>query len=273
MANKKMKVGIIGCGTIGTALAEAIEQRFGRQARLVALSDIDSAKAKKLRAQCVLRPPIVNQDELIKKSDLIIEAAAAKSALEIARNALARKKDILLMSIGGILENAEELFRKAEVNKCRIYLPSGAIGGLDAVKAAAISKITHATLITRKPPQGLAGAPYLKEHNIDVTAIKDETVIFEGTAAEAVKGFPQNVNVCALLSLAGIGPKKTRVRIIADPHTTANSHEIEVAGDFGRLWVKTENLPSPANPKTSILAFLSAIATLQGILGKVKIGT
>jgi len=134
-------------------------------------------------------------------------------------------------------------------------------------------KIDKATLTTRKPPKGLVGAPYLIEHNIDISSLADELVVFQGNALEAIKGFPKNVNVCAILSLAGIGAKETTVKIITSPTYMSNSHEVELEGDFGKLKSITENVPSPTNPKTSYLASLSAVAMLNTILGAIKIGT
>ena len=145
---------------------------------------------------------------------------------------------------------------------------------MDGVKSARIGEVSKVTLTTRKPPQGLKGAPYVVENNIDLDAIMEERVIFDGTAEEAVSGFPKNINVSAILSIAGVGPKKTLVRIITSPEYTVNSHEIEVEGAFGRLVSRTENVPFPDNPKTSFLAALSAVATLKQLLDEsVKVGT
>ena len=155
----------------------------------------------------------------------------------------------------------------------RVYLPSGAVCGIDGLKSCRAGSIYSVTLTTRKPPRGLEGAPYLKEKNIRLSDIKGETVIFDGTAREAIKGFPQNVNVCAALSLAGIGADKTRVRIMTSPEYTKNIHEVRIEGDSGNISTRTENVPSKANPKTSQLAVFSAIATLEGIAKSVRVGT
>lgn len=274
MENKKIKIGIIGCGTIGSQLAGAIEKKFSDRAELSALCDIDKDKAERLKTNSSSNPQILSIGGLIKVCDLIIEAASAKISYEVAKSTLKQCKDVMIMSAGGILDRAEELFSLAQTNNSHIFLPSGAIAGLDAVKAASMAKINKATLITRKPAQGLKGAPYLIENKIDLSRIKEETVIFEGKASEAIKGFPKNVNVCAALSLAaGITAQETRVKIVTSPDYKANIHEIQVEGDFGKLVARTENVPSPANPKTSFLASLSAIATLKNILDVVKIGT
>ena len=273
IGNKKTKIGIVGCGTIGSQLAKAVEEKFHEQAELCAVCDIDRNKAESLKEKISPYSQILSLDALVDASDLVIEAATAKVSFAVAKKALEQNKDVMVMSVGGILGQAEELFALAQNRASRIFLPSGAIAGLDAVKAAAMSNISKATLITRKPPQGLTGAPYLKQKNIDLSGIEEETVVFAGAASEAVKGFPKNVNVCAALSLAGIGPEKTKVKIITSPEYKANIHEIQLEGDFGRLVARTENLPSPDNPKTSFLAALSAIATLKSILDVVKIGT
>lgn len=267
-----MKIGIIGCGTIGSALAEAIEERFSKTAQLAALCDIDQEKARRLAGSLKSNPLIVGLEELIQRSDLAVEAASAAISGEVARKAITAGKDVMVMSVGGLLEE-RGLFEEARKGGRCIYVPSGALCGLDGVKSASGAKIDKVTLTTKKPPKSLAGAPYLAEKGIDLQDIKQETVLFEGSAREAVKGFPKNVNVAAALSLAGIGPEKTRIRIITSPHYQANVHEVEVEGEFGKLVARTENVPSPQNPKTSFLAVLSAIATLGGILDKVKIGT
>jgi len=178
----------------------------------------------------------------------------------------------MIMSVGGLIES-EGLLEEARKKNIRVYFPSGAICGIDGLKAARLSRIDAVTLTTRKPPGGLEGAPYLKEKNIDIHSIKTEEVLFSGNPLEAVKGFPKNVNVASILSLAGIGAKKTKVRIVTSPEYTKNVHEIEITGDFGRITTKTENVPSDKNPKTSKLAILSAIATLKSIAESVRMGT
>jgi len=268
----RLKVGIIGCGVIGSALAEAIEDRFSKSADLVAVCDLDEEKSRKLIDSLKTKPQILSIDKLIDISELIIEAAGKQVSGDIAYKALQHRKDIMVMSVGGLIER-QDVLRMAEQGTSHLYVPSGAICGLDGVKAASIGKIKSATLTTRKPPRGLEGAPYIIDKRIDLKKIRSETLIFEGTASRAVTAFPKNINVCAALSLAGIGAQKTRVKIFTSPDYKANIHEIQVEGDFGKLVTRTENIPSPANPKTSFLAPLSAIATLKNILDVVKIGT
>ena len=269
---KKLKIGIIGCGTIGSEIAKACKTRMRGAIDLVGICDTDREKIELLQKTLKAKVPALKADDIIKKSDLVVEAASALISADIIKKAIKNKKDVLVMSVGGLLGN-EKLLEKAAKSGVRVYMPSGAICGIDGLKSASVGKIDSVSLITRKNPKGLSGAPYLKNKNINIWDIKEETVIFDGNAADAIKGFPQNVNVCAVLSLAGLGAKNTRVRIITSPGYVKNIHEVEIAGEFGRITTKTENMPSKTNPKTSQLAVFSAIATLQGIAENIRIGT
>ena len=268
-----IKVGIIGCGTIGRELSKACQKKFVEEVTLEALADVDAVKAKKLQKELKPRPQIVPFDTLIKRCDLIIEAASTHVSYDIAKKALRLGKDIMVMSVGGILGKEKELLQLARTHHCCLYIPSGGVIGIDGLKAARIGKIHRVTLTTRKPPQGFEDAPYVIKHNINLKNLKEEKVLFDGNALAAVKGFPKNINVSATLSMAGIGPEKTKVKIIACPHMLVNVHEAYVVGDFGSFYARTENFPSEQNPKTSRLAILSAVATLERILKNVKIGT
>lgn len=268
----KLKVGIIGCGTIGSEMARACQTRLNSSVDLAGICDLIEEKALLLQKSLKNKTPVLKLDDLIKRSDLIVEAAGARISAEILKKAIKGKKDVLIMSIGGLLGN-EGLLNKAEEAGIKVYLPSGALCGIDGLKSASVGRIDSVTLTTRKPPKGLTGAPYVTKNNIDLPSIKEETVIFEGTADDAVKGFPQNVNVAAILSLAGLGKAKTLVRIVTSPDYTKNIHEVEIKGESGNITTRTENLPSKVNPKTSQLAVFSAVATLEGIVKNVRIGT
>ena len=272
MKNKKLKVGIIGCGTMGRAIAAACQKDLFGSIELAALCDIDEEKALALAKTLKRRVPVLGMSELIKKSALVVEAASASISAKVLSSCLSAKRDCLIMSVGGLV-GREKLLIGATAAGVRVYIPSGAISGIDGLKSAMTSQVTSVTLTTRKPPKGLTGAPYLKENCIDLSKIEGETVIFEGSAEEAVKGFPQNVNVSAVLSLAGIGAKKTKVRIVTSPEYVGNVHEVEIVGASGRITTRTENLPSATNPKTSALAIFSAIATLKSAASSVRIGT
>lgn len=260
---RKLKIGIVGCGAIGSKIAQTIEKDLKRNAELMAICDKDIEKAEQLKGRLNKRVRVLPLSELIKKSDFVIEAASAGVSAKVAEEAISSGKDVLLMSVGGLLKR-EDIFQKARRRGVSLYLPSGAICGLDGLKAAAVSGIKKITLTTRKPANALPAR---------FANIKEETVIFSGNACEAVKEFPQNINVAATLSLAGLGAEKTFVRIIASPDITRNTHEVEIESEAGRIFSRTENVPSLKNPKTSYLAVLSAIATLRQIFDTVKIGT
>lgn len=266
-----IKAGIIGCGTIGKVIAGAVTGRFAGKVKLCGVCDADEEKARALLAGLKADADILSRERLIERCDLIIEAASGKVSYEIAKEALEAGKDVMIMSTGGLL-GKPDIFELAVKKNAKIYLPSGAICGLDGIKSAMMAKVASVTLTTRKPPSGLEGAPYIVENKIDLKGIKKETVIFEGTAEQAVRGFPKNVNVSATLSLCGLGGKNTKVRIVTSPEYKSNSHQIEAEGDFGKLKAVTENVPTPGNPKTSYLAALSAVATLKNIVVSSKIG-
>lgn len=257
---KKLRIGIVGYGTIGRAVAEFCKDELSDKIKIAGVFDIDKNKAT-----------VRSLDALIKRSDLLVETASVSIVPELLKKALDAGRDVLVMSSGGVAGNPG-LLDLAKKKGCKVYLPSGAVCGLDGVKAASLGRIKSIILTTRKPKEALAGAPYIEERNIDLDSIKKETVIFEGSASEAARAFPKNINVCATLSIAGIGAALTRVRIICSP-VKKNIHEIELKGDCGNISIRTQNLPSPGNPRTSYLAALSAAAALKDIVGNVRVGT
>lgn len=259
-----MKIGIIGCGIIGTEIAKFADSAGGIDA--VCLYDIDKAKSKILQRK-IQKAHAVSLEELIEHSDLIIEAASPKAMIKILKECIDKKKNIMVMSTAGFIGNTK-LIEDAEKRGIKIFMPSGAIAGIDAVKAASLANIHSITLKTTKNPLSLDGAPYIVNNNIDLASLKKETTIFSGTAEEAAKAFPKNINVSATLALAISldAFNKVKVDIVADPKQKTNQHEIIVHGDFGTITTKTENMPSPNNPKTSFLAALSAVAKLKEIL-------
>ncbi|MDD5020163.1 MAG: DUF108 domain-containing protein [Candidatus Omnitrophica bacterium] len=269
---KKLKVGIIGCGAIGTSLAKIIESRFSEKFCVVAVCDAQIAKAKALLRIC-LRAKVLEARRLIAASDLVIEASSASVSYRFARQALSAGKSILVMSIGGILGKEKGLFAISRKTGARFLLPSGAICGLDGIRALSAVGISSLTLNTSKPPKALAGAAFFKTHKVDLSGIRKKTLIFSGYADQAVRFFPQNINVVALLQLAA-GPRvKVKVQIWADPALCRNVHEIDVESKAARLKISCENTASPDNPKTSYLAILSAAASLAGFSDVVRIGS
>jgi len=271
MATKKLKIGIVGCGAIGSTLAVLLQKKFAKNIKIVALCDIDMKRARLLAGK-VKEADAVSLEKLIKASDLVVESASAKVSFEIAQKALYAGKEVLVMSVGGILGKEKRLFDLAEKKKTKIFFPSGAVCGLDGIRALSLSKIKKITLTTMKPPQGLKGASYLLKHNISLDGITGDKVVFQGSAMEAVRAFPQNINVVAVLSLAAKGQVTPRVKIVASRSLKRNVHIIEVDSDAAHLKINCENVPSPDNPRTSYLAILSALAVIAGILDPVKIG-
>jgi aspartate dehydrogenase len=257
----RMKVGLVGCGNIGADLCIAL-QKGEIAADIVALTDADPGRAKVLQRSFHLAAEIGPLDDTVAAADFVVECAVMGAVKGVVEACIRQHKDCLIMSVGGLMMNPE-LLDQAKTNSIQIRVPSGALCGLDGIRAAMQAGLHSVTLTTRKPPKGLAGAPWLVQQEIDVMKLTQPTVVFEGSAYEAVKAFPANVNVAAALSLAGIGPHETRVRVIADPNATENIHEVHAEGAFGRLQTTTVNLPSPRNPKSSYLASLSACAELK----------
>lgn len=271
---RKLKIGVVGCGAIGSSLAKEIVVGMRNSACLVALYDIRPEKSKSLSRQLIKNTKfcVANLETLIKKSDLVIESSCAQAAWEIARKSLSGGCKVMVMSVGGMVGHLDQLFVLAKKFNAQAYFPSGAISGIDALKAANIDGVQSVVLTTRKHPDAFKGVEYVTK-NFKLKGLKKDKVLFSGTAGQAVKYFPQNVNVAAVLGLAGIGMRKTKVRIIASPTVRKNIHEILIESKAARIFTRTENILHPQNPKTSYLAVLSAIATLKQILQPIKIGT
>jgi aspartate dehydrogenase len=266
----KKTVGLMGCGTIGTHLALAIDSGTVANASLNSLFDVAESSALNLKTRLKSDPPVYhNFDEFISsKADIIIEAASQEAVKHFGRRIIESGKDLMVMSVGALADTPflQELLKLASIKNgySRIYVPSGAIAGLDAIRS--VRHIADSiTLTTRKSPKALAGAPFFTTRNLSPDDIIKVTQVYEGPAAEAVKLFPANVNVAAVLALAGIGVEKTTVRIVADPQTTTNQHEIVAIGKFGEIKISVNNVTAPGNPKTSFLAVLSAIECLRSI--------
>ena len=257
----KMRVGLVGCGNIGADFCIAL-QKGSIPAEIVALTDIERSRAELLLRNFQLSASICSLEESAATADFLVECAGPDAVESVIDAAIRHKRDCLILSIGGLM-TTPELLEKARRHTTQVWLPSGAIAGVDGVLAGREGGLHSVTLTTRKPPEGLEGTPYLAGRGIHLEDLKIPKVIFEGSALEAVQAFPRNANVAAVVSLAGIGPQRTRVRIIADPRATMNSHEIVVEGAFGRLTAVTENLPSPRNAKSSYLASLSGCAELR----------
>ncbi len=270
------RIGLLGCGAIGTQIALAIDS--GKiPASLTQVYDQSKQASQNLIEKLKNKPIIVENSHLLSSGpvDLVVEAASQNAVKDIALSILQNRKDLLIMSVGALLDESvfEVLTDACHEFKKTIYLPSGAIAGLDAIKSVK-DELESLSLITTKHPSSFKGAKFFEISNINLDTIKEATTIFEGQAHEAVKFFPANINVAALLSLVGLGSKNTPVKIVADPTTDKNTHEIKAEGKFGKISIQVQNVPDPSNPKTSRLAILSAIERLKSIcIDDIKIGT
>lgn len=269
----KTRIGIVGCGAIGSRMAKTIQRDLKSICRLTGLYDIDFFKVSELEKSLGLQNIKKNTlTDLIKSCDCMIEAVSADNTRAIIEEAIKAKKHVLAMSVGKLL-NAKDLFELAEKNNCSLLLPSGAIAGIDAIKAASLTNIRSITLTSRKPLAGFRNNPYFLKRGLNLAKIREETVLFEGNVDKAVDLFPQNINVAATVALASQAKNKMKIRIITSPAYSRNSHEIEVLGDFGRIFTQTDNVVCPDNPKTSYLAVLSGIQTLKQFCTGILIGT
>jgi len=270
------KIGLLGCGAIGTQIALAIDS--GKiPASLTHVYDESKEAAESLISKLNNKPEIVANHHLLSSNpvDIVVEAASQDAVKDAALSVLQNRRDLLVMSVGAFLDESifDVLSDACKEFKKTIYLPSGAIGGLDAIKSVK-DELESLTITTTKHPRSLKGAKFFETSDIDLDSLTEQTVIFEGTAKQAVKLFPKNINVSALLSLSGIGSDNTKVKIVADPNTDKNTHHIEAKGKFGEMKFTIANYPDPNNPKTSRLAILSAIETLRKYCSdEIKIGT
>lgn len=264
-----MKILIIGCGAIGITTAREIAK--WRNTETIYMYDKDPSCSAKLSSK---EPKVQGCQDIISilpEISLVIEAASQNAVSMYAPTVLSHGKSILIMSIGALADDnlRISLEKIARDNKCSIYLPSGAVAGIDALSAASNTGVEEVILITYKPTAAFRGNEYLNSCGIDITKINQPTVLFNGSAREAIKYFPQNINVAATVSLNGIGFDRTKVKIIADPKATMNTHRLIVKGEFGEFETETRNLPSPRNPKTSYMAALSAISAVKKIVATV----
>jgi aspartate dehydrogenase len=266
-----LRVALGGFGAIGKAVAERLDSGI-EGLTLVAVAARDLMRAERAMAKFARPVPVLPLAQLGDAADIVVECAPAALLRELAEPALANGRTLMVLSCGALLDNLD-LVDLARRHGGRILVPTGALLGLDAVAAAAEGGISRVNMVTRKPPRGLLGAPYLEENRIDVSELIEPKRVFSGTAREAARGFPANVNVAAALALAGIGPDRTTVEIWADPTVTRNIHRIEVEADAARLSMQVENVPSAENLRTGRLTALSVIAALKKLVSPLAVGT
>jgi aspartate dehydrogenase len=254
-----MNLGIIGCGAIGTDVGKAADSF--KKIKKIYLFDIDEKSAEKLN-KILKKSEIEEVNKFVNDIDVVFECASQNAVKEYAEFILSNGKDLIVMSTGILFDDSfrEKLENIANKNQCKIYIPSGAVCGIDGILSASLDIINEVTLVTTKPPSS-----FDKKYN-------KREVLFEGSARDAVKKYPQNINVAASLSLAGVGFDNTYVKIVVDPVVTRISHKILAHGKFGRLRAEVENMHNPINPKSSYMASLSAIATLKKLINPIQIG-
>jgi aspartate dehydrogenase len=265
-----IRIGIAGLGSVGRTLARRLAAGLpGMELSCVAARD--QAKALAWLEAHEIACPVVELGAMPEHADLAVECAPGDVLDAICRPMLTAGKRVMVLSAGALLPRPE-LIELARASGGQIIVPTGALLGLDAVTAAAEGDIHSVRMITRKPPKGLVGARYLVANGVSVEGLNEAKRVFAGTAREAAAGFPENVNVVAALSLAGIGPDRTTIEIWADPALTRNCHTIEVEADSARFSFSIENVPSE-NPKTGKITALSVIAALRKLQAPLRVGT
>ena len=266
-----LKIGIGGLGAIGLTLARRLDEGIeGLILTAVSARDKDAARLRLsgLRQQV----PVVTLPELAKDCDVVVECAPAAVFSQVAEPVVRLGKVLIPVSVGGLLANWH-LVEMAQITGARINVPSGAVLGLDAVRAAALGDIQRVTIVTRKPPAALAGAPHIEKQQIDLNSVDQPLKVFEGSARDGVTAFPANVNVAAALGLAGIGPDRTWLEVWADPAVNRNTHLITVESDSARFELKIENVPTDDNPRTGRIVALSTLAALKRLVDPLTVGT
>lgn len=266
----KKRIGIVGCGAIGRAILKVADE--GKlNVDVAGVTTRTEASGREFLSSLAHEVPLLSLDRLIDASDLVIEAAGADVVPSLAEATFDAGKDLMLISIGALIRHPE-IMERSRATGCRLLMPSGAIIGLDGIKSASVGHIDHVTMVSRKGPASLDGAPHVVKNKIDLWSLTEETEIFSGSATEACVGFPANLNVSAAVSFAGVGPDRTTVKMVAVPGLTRNCHDIEVEGEFGLMRLHLENIPSE-NPKTGKLTAMSIIRTIQQAVDPVHLGT
>jgi aspartate dehydrogenase len=268
---KRMKVGIAGFGVIGKSVGRALDLGI-EGATLEAVTSGSAQKASDAMRDYAQPADVVSPAELAARCDVIIECAPTAAFLDIIEPALAAGRQVVTVSAAALIENMH-VVDAARRSGGRIILATGALLGLDAVRAAAEGEIYSVTMVTRKPPMSLIGAPHLERNGIDVTGLTEPLLVFRGSAREGAAGFPANVNVAASLALAGIGPDRTQLEIWADPTKQRNTHTIKVDADSVRFEMTIENVPTPEKPGTGKVTALSVIAALKSLTSTLRVGT
>lgn len=267
-----LTLAIAGLGAIGREVARRVAGNSVPGIRLGAVSARDQGKAEAFIAGLKTPVPIVPVTGIADVADIVLECLPAALFRSVAEPALKRGRIFMPLSVGALIDNMD-LVEIAKLSGGRIIVPTGALLGLDAVRAVSEGTVHEVTIETRKPPNGLAGAPHLVANGISVEGLASPLMVFSGSAREAIRGFPANVNVAVALSLAGIGPDRTRVEIWADPTIERNTHTIRVRSDSSDLTMTIASIPSLENPRTGKVTALSAVAALRRLTAPLVVGS
>ena len=268
---KPLRIAIAGLGAIGKSLARTLAAGSIPGVTLSAVSAKNLDRAREFVETLPVKAAVLAIADLEPNADVVVECAPGALLPQIVTPFLKARKHAIVLSVGALLSHPD-LIELARAEGGTLLVPTGALIGLDAVIAAAEGTIHSVTMVTRKPPNGLVGAPYLVENHIEVDGLTEPKRVFKGNAREAARGFPANLNVVAALSLAGIGPDRTTLEIWADPTVTRNVHSIEVDSDSARFRMTMENIPSE-NPKTGRIVAQSVIALLRKMNANFRVGT
>ncbi len=269
---KDLTVAVAGLGAIGMRVARSIDAGKIEGMRLVAVSANNRQRAAGRVADFNTPPKVLPLDELPEVAAIVVECAPAAVFAELATAAIERGRCLMPLSVGALLDHPA-LIERAEETDAKIIVPTGALIGLDTVRAMAEGTIHAVTLMTRKPPGGLAGAPHLIENSIDISSLTEPLCVLRGSARDAARGFPANVNVAAALALAGIGPERTQVEVWADPTIDRNIQSVTIRSDSGEATMTMQNIPSTENPRTGRIVANSVIATLRRMTAAMVAGT
>jgi aspartate dehydrogenase len=265
-------VAVAGLGAIGLRVACALDAKRIPEMTLAGVSAYDRSRGQSRVADFRPLPPVVGLGELASLADIVVECVPAAHFREVAEPTVAAGRILMPLSVGALLDNMD-LVDVAQSNGGRIIVPTGALIGLDTVRAMAVGEIHGVRLETRKPPAGLAGAPHLVANGIDVEGLAEPLRVFKGTARAAAKAFPANVNVAAALALAGIGPDRTEVEVWADPGIGRNQQTVSITSDTGEATMTMANIPSDENPRTGRIVANSVIATLARLTAPLVSGS
>lgn len=263
-----LRIGMLGFGTIGRAVAEAIREGKAGQTELVAVLVRTPAKVEaELVERHGFKVMTDPADFLDTGMDLVVEAAGHDALRQYGEWVLRADKHLMVVSVGAFAD--QELFNRlrqlARERGRQVLVPSGAISGLDGISAAALAEVESVTHTTRKHPRAFTAEQLGGEWP------SEPKVLFDGPAQEGVRRFPENVNVAAAVSLAGIGLERTRLRVIADPRVERNVQQVELKGWCGEITILQQNIPTE-NPKTGRIVALSVAKALRNLTAPVVIG-